>query len=90
MPSPVLYGVLAMNALTFAAFGLDKWRARRARRRISEARLLVLTWATGLFGGWMAMAVFRHKTRKSGFRVKMALVTLLNLLWPALYLSTGS
>jgi uncharacterized membrane protein YsdA (DUF1294 family) len=85
MPQPLLYGVLAINALTFLAFGLDKWKAARARRRIPEAWLLMLSWATGLFGGWIGMSVFRHKTRKTSFRVKMAAVTLLNVLWPVLY-----
>ena len=85
MPTPLLYGVLAMNALTFLAFGLDKWKAAHARRRIPEAQLLLLSWATGLFGGWIGMSVFRHKTQKTSFRVKMAAVTLVNLLWPALY-----
>ena len=85
MPPPLLYGILAMNALTFLAFGLDKWKAQSSRRRVSEAQLLLMSWGTGLFGGWIAMSVFRHKTQKTSFRVKMAVVTLVNLLWPVLY-----
>lgn len=74
-----------MNVLTFLAFGFDKWRARRSRRRVPEAQLLLMAWATGLFGGWIGMSVFRHKTQKTSFRVKMAAVTLVNLLWLVLY-----
>jgi uncharacterized membrane protein YsdA (DUF1294 family) len=77
----VLIAVAAVNLATFAAFGLDKWRAQRDRRRIPEAWLLGLSFATGLFGGWLAMRVFRHKTRKTSFRVKMVLVSVLNLAW---------
>lgn len=82
----ILYAILAINLVTFAAFGIDKAKARGDRRRIPEAQLLTLSWATGLFGGWIGMRVFRHKTRKSSFLVKMSAVTLLNLLWPVLYL----
>ena len=82
---PVTYAVLAFvlvaNAAAFAAFGLDKWRSRRGRRRIPEAHLLWLAWATGAAGAWLAVSVFRHKTRKTSFRRKLALVTLLNLGW---------
>jgi uncharacterized membrane protein YsdA (DUF1294 family) len=79
------YLVLFMNVVTFLAFGIDKRRAARDRRRIPEATLLGLAWATGLGGGWLAMAVFRHKTRKLGFKLKMVVVTILNLLWLLAY-----
>jgi uncharacterized membrane protein YsdA (DUF1294 family) len=77
--------VLVMNLATFLAFGIDKRRAATGRRRISEATLLGLTWATGLAGGWLGMMVFRHKTRKLLFKLKMVLVTVLNLLWLVAY-----
>ena len=77
--------VLVMNVATFLAFGIDKRRAADGRRRISEATLLGLAWATGLGGGWLGMMVFRHKTRKLGFKLKMVLVTILNLLWVVAY-----
>ena len=85
MPAPALYTILTLNVVTFAAFGLDKWKAKKDRRRIPEAWLISLSWATGLLGGWLAMSFFRHKTRKTSFQIKMALATVLNLLWPILY-----
>ena len=86
MHSYVLWAILAVNALTFAAFGIDKLRATQGWRRTPESTLLALSWATGLVGGWVAMTAFRHKTRKTSFRYKMVAVSLLNLLWPILYL----
>lgn len=83
----LLCAILAINALTFSAFGIDKWKARKARRRIPEARLLALAWATGLFGGWVGMSLFRHKTSKTPFVAKMIAVTVLNLLWVVIYLA---
>jgi uncharacterized membrane protein YsdA (DUF1294 family) len=77
----VLIAVAVVNVVTFAAFGIDKWKARRDRRRISEARLLGLAFATGLLGAWLGMRVFRHKTRKTSFKVKLWVVTVLNPAW---------
>jgi len=85
LPEIGCYLVLTMNVVTFLAFGIDKRRAATGRRRISEATLLGLAWATGLVGGWLAMLVFRHKTRKLEFKLKMVLVTALNLLWAVAY-----
>ena len=73
------------NLPLIISVGIDKRRAATGRRRISEATLLGLTWATGLAGGWLGMMVFRHKTRKLLFKLKMVLVTVLNLLWLVAY-----
>ena len=63
---PALY--VALSVIAFAAYGLDKRAARRARPRASEQTLLTL----GLVGGWpgalVAQQIFRHKTRKRSFR----------------------
>lgn len=71
-----------MNLCAFLAFGLDKHRAASGGRRLPEARLLSLAWAGGLAGAWTGMAIFRHKTRKTSFRIKMLLATVFNLGWP--------
>ena len=81
MLDTVLIAVVVVNIVTFLMFGLDKWKARRDARRIPEAWLLWLSFGTGLVGGWIAMSVFRHKTRKTSFRVKMVLVSLVNVAW---------
>ena len=77
----VLIAVAAINCVTFLTFGWDKWCARRERRRVPESWLLGLSFLTGLFGGWVAMSVFRHKTRKTSFRAKMVGVTVINVAW---------
>lgn len=81
MLQPLLIAIAAVNVVTFLVFGLDKWKARRGARRVPEAWLLWLTFATGLFGAWIAMSVFRHKTRKTSFRLKMVLVSIVNVAW---------
>ena len=82
----VLVELAAVNALTFLAFGCDKWMARRRSRRTPEKTLLFLAFLGGLVGAWAGMHVFRHKTRKPSFRIKLALVSALNPLWPTLWL----
>ncbi len=86
MVEPILVAVLIVNLVTFLAFGWDKWMARRGSWRTPEARLLLLAFATGIVGAWWGMSVFRHKTRKASFRLKMIAVTILNPAWLLLWL----
>jgi uncharacterized membrane protein YsdA (DUF1294 family) len=86
-PEHVLVATLAMSLFAFGAFGLDKRLAVRDRHRIPEARLLLLGFLLGWPGAWAGMSVFRHKTRKTGFRVLLAILSVLNPLWPLLWLS---
>ena len=59
--------VLVMSLVAFAAYGLDKRRARTDKRRIAEKSLHLLAF----FGGWPGALIgrryFRHKTRKVSF-----------------------
>jgi uncharacterized membrane protein YsdA (DUF1294 family) len=87
LPVAITVALVAVNVATFVAFGFDKWCARRGRRRISEARLLLLTFAGGILGGWIGMSLFRHKTRKTSFRVRMVLVSIANLAWGLAWLA---
>jgi uncharacterized membrane protein YsdA (DUF1294 family) len=86
----LLLGLLGINVATFVAFGLDKWKARTGRWRIPESTLWILTAAGGAPAAWLAMSRFRHKTRKTSFRLKIVLATLLNLLWVWLWFRYGS
>jgi uncharacterized membrane protein YsdA (DUF1294 family) len=68
LPLAVGAAYLAMSAICFASYALDKSAARRGERRTSESRLLML----GLLGGWpgavLAQQWLRHKTVKQPFR----------------------
>ena len=81
-----IYAVLAMNLITFVTWGIDKRRSKKGRRRIPESTLLALAWGTGLLGAWVGMSVFRHKTRKTGFKIKLFLLSVVNLAWLLLWL----
>lgn len=85
----VWYGVMLANGWTLALFGWDKLCAMRQARRVRERTLLGWMFATGLVGGWCAMALFRHKTAKASFRRWALLWTVCNPLWVLLWVEFG-
>ena len=56
--------LLIINVVTFALYGIDKWKAIHNKWRIREATLLI----TALIGAFIAMQMFRHKTKKWYFK----------------------
>jgi uncharacterized membrane protein YsdA (DUF1294 family) len=82
----LLIAVLAANTVAFLAFGFDKWKAARGGWRVPEARLILFAFCGGAPGAWLGVKVFRHKTQKTGFLARLALVTVVNPLWPVLWL----
>lgn len=79
--------LLAINAVAFCAFALDKYKAVRGMWRIRESTLLGLSFIGGAAGGYAAMMLFRHKTRKAYFAVgvpmMLAVQAVLLLVWLA-------
>ena len=72
--------LLSVNFVTFAAFAVDKLRAREDRWRISENCLLGLALAGGSLGGMAAMYLFWHKIRKPRFAWGLPLILLIQIL----------
>lgn len=80
--------ILAINALAFAAFAIDKRRAERRLFRVPESTLLWLAAAGGTSGAIAAQQLLRHKTRKEPFRTILWLIALVQAVaLGALYLS---
>ena len=71
--------IIAVNTLAFSFMGIDKRRARAGLRRIPERSLFMTAIAGGVFGIWIGMYTFRHKTRKRAFVVGVPLLALLFL-----------
>ena len=54
------YYLLAINALSFILFGLDKYKAKKGKWRISEATLLMIAVIGGSIGAWAGMQLWHH------------------------------
>lgn len=70
----------AWNIITFLMMGLDKRKAVKDKRRISEATLLGSAFIMGGIGILAGAIVFHHKTRKIKFQVGMPLAVIVNVL----------
>ena len=64
----------AVNLLTLAIFGLDKYRAKVHRERIPEAALMGLAVIGGSVGALAGMWLFRHKIRKPKFKIGVPVI----------------
>ena len=71
--------LIVLNVVSFALFGIDKWKAGRGAWRISEGTLIGSGAICGTVGAWLGVLVFRHKTRKQSFLVKLAAATVLDV-----------
>lgn len=58
-----------MTIWAFGAMGFDKRQARMKSRRIPEKTLWLLAIIGGGIGAYLGMQVFKHKTRRTNFRV---------------------
>ena len=72
----VIYYLIGINLLTFLAYGLDKWKARKGKWRIPEATLILLAVFGGSVGALLGMSVFHHKTKHKKFAIGLPLILL--------------
>lgn len=69
--SILIWYLAVINFTAWAAYGLDKGRARSGKWRIPERTLLLLALAGGSLGALAGMLMFRHKTRKAKFVISV-------------------
>jgi uncharacterized membrane protein YsdA (DUF1294 family) len=60
--------LVALNAVTFALYALDKTAAKVHFRRVSERTLHAFAFAGGTLAALFAQGILRHKTAKRSFR----------------------
>ena len=63
----LMYYLIAVNVAAWIMYGLDKWKARSGKWRISERNLLIVALIGGSVGALAGMLMFRHKTKKPKF-----------------------
>lgn len=64
----ILYFIV-INYIAFSLYHLDKERAIKGKHRISEKNLLTVVAFGGTLGAWLGMRRYRHKTRKTSFKL---------------------
>ena len=87
----ILGCLLAVNITSFLLYGIDKYKAKKGRWRISDATLLLMAVIGGSIGAWGGMRIWHHKTMhkmfKYGipviiiFQVALAVYLLINIDW---------
>lgn len=71
--------LLAINAVTFIVYGIDKYKAKKAKWRIPEATLLLLAVLGGSVGAWVGMKAWHHKTMHKKFKYGIPVILLIQI-----------
>ena len=77
--SYLAYYLLVLNAVAFIVFGIDKYKAKKAKWRIPETTLLLLAVLGGSIGAWMRMKVWHHKTMHKKFKYGIPAILLIQI-----------
>lgn len=70
--------MLTWNVLTFLFMGIDKYKAKHDKQRISEKSLLTCGFIMGALGISLGMIAFHHKTQKMKFKILIPIAVIIN------------
>lgn len=73
MKPEILIIYLIVNLIVFGMYGIDKQKAIRHQWRIPE-HTLILGAVFGVFGAYVGMHVFHHKTKKPKFYIGVPVI----------------
>ena len=71
--------LLAINIATFLLYGIDKYKAKKGKWRISEATLLTMAAIGGSIGAWAGMRLWHHKTMHKKFKYGIPLILIMQI-----------
>lgn len=74
----ILIYLLSVNIISFIMFGIDKWKAKNHKWRISENLLLIISFIGGATGALIGMVIFKHKLSKKKFYIGVPAFIVLN------------
>lgn len=76
-PILTLFALIALlNLITFIVYGIDKYKARTGKWRISESTLLLLAIMGGSIGALLGIKVWHHQTLHKKFKYGIPLIIL--------------
>ena len=79
MMNIILGYLLAVNITSFLLYGIDKYKAKKGRWRISEATLLTMAAIGGSIGAWAGMRLWHHKTMHKKFKYGMPVIIIMQI-----------
>ena len=79
MMNIILYYLLAVNIATFLLYGVDKYKAKKNKWRISEATLLTMVAIGGSIGAWAGMRLWHHKTMHKKFKYGIPVIIIMQI-----------
>ena len=74
-----MYYLLAINFVSFFLYGIDKYKAKKGRWRISEATLLMMAVIGGCIGAWAGMRLWHHKTMHKKFKYGIPIIIIMQV-----------
>lgn len=83
----VLIYLAVINIVSFFVYGVDKWKAKRSKRRIEESTLLWWAVFGGSIGALLGMKAWHHKTlhRKFTWGIPAILLAQLAIIGVVIY-----
>ena len=89
MTNIILGYLLAVNIATFFLYGIDKYKAKKGKWRVSEATLLMMAVIGGSIGAWAGMRLWHHKTKHKKFKYGIPVIIMMQIaFW--VYLHTNN
>ena len=83
-----IYYLFAINIVSFFLYGIDKYKAKKNKWRISEATLLMIAVIGGSIGAWVGMRIWHHKTMHKKFKYGIPVIIIFQVAL-AVYLLTN-
>ena len=79
MMNIILGYLLAVNIASFLLYGIDKYKAKKGKWRVSEATLLMMAVIGGSIGAWAGMRLWHHKTMHKKFKYGIPIIIIMQI-----------
>ena len=79
MMNIILGYLLAVNITSFFLYGIDKYKAKKGKWRISEATLLTMAAIGGSIGALAGMRLWHHKTMHKKFKYGIPVIIIMQV-----------